>query len=243
MKKTALVTGANHGLGLSLTKTFLERGFTVFAGVYKLNVNSLIQEIKDREGLFIVDMDVSDTQSVEKSADYVKETVQSLDILVNNAAILCKDSYDKTNRTVLDSQDFDSMLEAFNVNALGALRVASAFSSILLKGNEKLLINISSEAGSIEDCRRNAWFGYCMSKTAMNMAGTIIQNEYIKHGGKVWQIQPGWMQTYMHGTKYEEATQTPDYTAEQIYKLIEDIDLYESGKAVFMDIYGKPLPW
>ena len=243
MKKTVLITGANHGLGLSLVKEFLQHDYIVFAGVYKLTAESQIQEIKDNEDLHIIDMDVSDMESVRNSADYVGGITQTLDILINNAGILCKDAYDKEHFTVLDRLDFDSMMDAYDVNALGALRVANVYSSLLLRGEYKLLVNISSEAGSIGACTVNYWHGYRMSKAAMNMAGALIHNEYVKHGGKVWQIHPGWVQTYMHGDRYDSADFTPEFSAEQIYKLILDMDSYKSDKPVYMDVHGTPWPW
>ena len=243
MKKTVLITGANHGLGLSLAKVFLEHDFTVFAGVYKLTEDSQIQSIKEKDGLHIIEMDVSDTQSVEKAAEQVSRITQTLDILINNAGILCNDAYNLKNSTIFDRLDVDSMLETYNVNALGALRVANAFSRLLIEGKEKLLINISSEAGSIMDCKVSDWHGYRMSKSAMNMAGALIQNEYVKRGGKVWQIHPGWMQTYMHGHRNDKADYTSEFSAEHLYKLIQNYDSQSPDSLVFMDILGQPLPW
>jgi len=243
MKKTVFITGCNHGLGLSLVKEFLCHDYTVFAGVYKLTEQSQIQSVKDNEGLHMIDIDVTDLASVEAAAGYVAGITQTLDILINNAGILCKDSYDKEHFTVLDRLDFDSMKDAYDVNALGALRVANAFSSLLLRGEDKLLINISSEAGSIGACTVNFWHGYRMSKAAMNMAGALIHNEYVKHGGRVWQIHPGWMQTYMHGDRYDAADLTPEFSAEQIYKMILDAETYKSDKPVYMDVHGDPWPW
>jgi len=243
MKKTVLITGANHGLGLSLVKEFLSHDYIVFAGVYKLTPESQIQDIKDNDDLHIINMDVSDLKSVEEAAGYVRGITQKLDILINNAGILCKDSYDKKHYNVFETLDFDSMKTAYDVNALGALRVANVFSSMLMDGEYKLLINISSEAGSIGACTVSDWHGYRMSKAAMNMAGALIHNAYVKQGGMVWQIHPGWMQTYMHGDRYDIAELTPEYSAEQIYKMVLDAGAYKTGKPVYMDIDGTPWPW
>ena len=241
--KTILITGANHGLGLSLVNVFLNHGYTVFAGVFKLTNDSQIQSLKEKEGLYIVDMDVSDSKSVEKAAEYVGGITESLEILINNAGILCQDSYNMKNYTIFDKLDVDSMREVYDVNALGALRVANAFTPLLMKGDEKLLINISSEAGSIMDCTVSDWHGYRMSKAAMNMAGALISNEYVKHGGRVWQIHPGWMQTYMHGERNDRAHHSSDFSAEHIYRLVKNADAQKSDSLVFMDILGEPLPW
>ena len=242
-KKTVLITGANHGLGLSLTKVFLNNNYTVFAGVYNLTEDSQIQSIKDREGLYLVDMDVSDTRSVDKAAEYVGGLTESLDILINNAGILCKDSYNQKHYTIFDRLDVDSMRDVYDVNALGPLRVANAFTPLLIKGDDKLMINISSDAASIMDCTTGDWHGYRMSKVALNMAGALVQNEYVKHGGKVWQIHPGWMQTYMHGEKRGDAAHSSDFSAEHLYRLIQDAESYNSDTLLFMDILGQPLPW
>jgi len=243
MKKCVLVTGANHGLGLSLIKVFLAQGFTVIAGVYQAHDDSEIRSIEADENLHLVSMDVSDTQCVKEAADFISGSIDSLDIIINNVGILCRDSFSDEDKTILGSPDVDSMLETFNVNALGAIRVANAFSRLLLKSSDKLLINISSEAGSVSDCARTHMFGYCMSKTAMNMAGALIHNELAKHGGQVWQIHPGWMQTFMHGEKNEKADYSPDYSAECIYNLIQNAEAYKSQSAIFMDLFGKHIPW
>jgi len=241
-KKKVLITGTNHGLGLSLTKLFLEHNYIVFAGVYKLTPESQIQSVKDNENLHIIDMDVTDTKSIDKAAEYVKGITDSLDILINNAGILCPDSYVRNSFSIFDRLDVDSMKEVYDVNALGALRVANAFSSMLIKGDEKLLINISSDAASINTTASD-WHGYRMSKAAMNMAGALIQNDYVQHGGRVWQIHPGWMQTYMHGRHSTEANHSSDFAAEHIYKLILNAEAQKKDELIFMDILGQPLPW
>ena len=243
MKKSVLITGTNHGLGLSLVKVFLDKGFTVFAGVYKLDNESQIHCLKDKYGLFLVDMNVSDTRNIQEAVDFVSNFTKSIDIIINNAGILSSDGVARENNTIFDHLDFDSMLEVYNVNALGSLRVTNAFLPLLMNGSGKLLINISSEAGSISDCARTGWFGYCMSKAALNMSGAIIQNELVKHGGQVWQVHPGYVQTYMHGEMNEAATHTPDFSAEQIYKLIQNTDKYKSQDAVYIDLFGNKMNW
>ena len=241
-KKTILITGTNHGLGLSLTKLFLKHDYEVFAGVYKLKDDSEINAIKDNEKLHIIDMDVTDTKSIEKAAEYVSGITDKLDIVINNAGILCPDSYVRRSNTIFDKMDVDSMMDAYNVNALGALRVANIFSNLLIKSDEKLLINISSDAASI-NTNASDWHGYRMSKAALNMAGALIQNDFVEHGGRVWQIHPGWMQTYMHGRHSPEAHHSSDFAAEHIYKLILNADAQKKDELVFIDILGQPLPW
>ena len=98
-----------------------------------------------------------------------------------------------------DDLDFDEISRVINVNAIGTLRVTNALSSLVLNSTEKTIVNISSEAGSIADCWRTGWFGYCMSKTANNMQSALVHNNIQKLGGKVFAIHPGHVATYMRG--------------------------------------------
>lgn len=243
MNKTVLITGANHGLGLSLVKVFLENGFTVFAGVYKLNDDSQINNLKSKDNLHLVNLDIADINTIKEAASLIGRFTQSIDILINNAGIIPLDETPDDKKTIFNELDFESIKNAIDVNAIGALRVANVFSQFLKNSDNKLLVNISSEAGSISNCERDKWFGYCMSKAALNMAGAIIHNELKKHNGQVLQIHPGYMQTYMHGEKNINADLSPDFSAINIFEQIQNIDQYKSEKAIFIDLFGNKLEW
>ena len=58
----------------------------------------------------------------------------------------------------------------FDINALGPLRVVEAFLPLMVNSGLRRLCFVSSEAGSIGDATRQSWYGYCMSKAALNMA-------------------------------------------------------------------------
>ena len=81
---------------------------------------------------------------------------------------------------------------------------------MLRRGTDKTVVNISSEAGSIADYKRTGWFGYCMSKAANNMQGALIHNTLRREGGRVFQIHPGHVATYMRGHLDTTARITPD---------------------------------
>lgn len=242
MSKTVLITGTDRGLGASLARVFFDNGYTVFAGVLKHN-ECHESDTCEREGLHRVELDVSAMPSIQTAVSIVREHTPSLDIIINNAAIIPRDEITGVKKTIFDPLDFDAITQAIDVNALGALRVANAFAELLRQGTEKLLVNISSEAGSIGDCYRDEWFGYCMSKAALNMAGALIHNELRKIGGQVFQIHPGWMQTFMSGEKNEEASYTPDFSAKHIFSLLQNMEQYRADKAVFMDLFGNMMNW
>lgn len=218
---SAYVTGADRGLGLGLTKSLLERGFLVFAGEYGLDPTGLDALEKAYSGrLRRVPLDVSSDASVLRAADKVREASPSLDLLINNAGIL-----GDFTAMVTEPLDFAQMQQVYNVNALGPLRVAQSVFEHLSRGTLKKLVNISSEAGSMqrsERIHRKARYGYCMSKAALNVQTVILTNHAKERGIETYLIDPGWVRSFMHGTKNLEATQEPDETAQAILATVLD---------------------
>ena len=220
-EQTAYVTGADRGLGLGLTEALLVRGFRVFAGEYGLDAVGL-DALSERYGeqLHRTPLDVSSDRSVLRAADKIREYSQHLDLLINNAAIL-----GDFTACISDPLDFTLMQEVYNVNAVGPLRVAQSVFGYLKQGSLKKLVNISSEAGSMEQSRRTnrkLRYGYCMSKAALNVQTVILANHAAEHGIESYLFDPGWMRSFMHGTKNLRATQEPGETAEKILATVLD---------------------
>jgi NAD(P)-dependent dehydrogenase (short-subunit alcohol dehydrogenase family) len=235
MSTNVLVTGADAGLGLSLVKRFLQGGYTVFAGVYRsaLNLNALTLEYGD--SLALIPLDVADMDSVRAAVRQVKERTGTLDVIINNAGIHLKHS-----QLPLEQLDFaDRQLQqTMDVNTFGPLRVIQQFQPLLEKGDAKLILNISSEAGSIADCRRESQFAYCMSKAALNMQSKILQNYLGPRGFKVLAVHPGWMHTNMGGP---DAPLPPGESAEGIFQLATRE--WITADPIYMDYRGNLLPW
>ena len=235
MKQRVLITGANTGLGLSLVKRFLREKFEVFAGVYRSDAE-LQELIRDDDAtLALIPLDVGDTDSVGRAARRVAERTDALDIVINNAGIHLKNSQPSLEQLDFADQHLQQTME---VNTFGPLRVVQQFLSLLEKGEQKLIINISSEAGSIADCWRESQFAYCMSKAALNMQSKILQNYLKPRGFKVLAVHPGWMRTYMGGP---DATISPDESAAGIFELAARE--WSAEDPMYMDYRGLPLPW
>ncbi|WP_308531499.1 SDR family NAD(P)-dependent oxidoreductase [uncultured Paenibacillus sp.] len=172
MSYTALVTGADHGIGLELVRKLLEEGHRVFAGRFNSADHGLPELVLAYgEQLILVDLDVGSDASVQAAAAKVREHTDSLDLLINNAAVL-----GDIETTVLGALNFEEMLQVFNVNALGSLRVTNALIGLILNSKARTIANISSEAGSIGQCYRDSWFAYTMSKAAVNMHSNVVHN-------------------------------------------------------------------
>lgn len=238
--RTAFVTGADRGVGLELAKRLLERDCRVLAGQYDPRVGALA-ELKERypDRLHVIPLDIGSDESVRAAAALAAENADSINLLINNAGIL-----GDIERTVLDRElDFAEMLDVYNVNALGPLRVVHALAASVLRSREKLIVNITSEAGSIGANWRSNWYGYCMSKTALNMQSALLHNQLKEHGGQVLLIHPGWVQTHMQGKLDAEATYTPEQASVHILNVIEDRERYRGEQPAFVDLLGTPYPW
>lgn len=235
MVKNILITGADKGLGFSLTKLYLEKGYTVFSGL--LNQPSEdFQELKNKYGekLNIVSLDVRSDASVTSSHEEVSRLTDRLDILINNAGVHFEKSF-----AVLEGVDFQTALDTHNINTLGPLRVTKAYIPLVRNGQDKVIVNISSEAGSIGECWREKEFDYCMSKAALNMQSVLLQ-KYLKGDGiKVLAVHPGWMQTDMGGA---EADISSDISALGIYELVNKYK-GELDSPIYMDYSGRLFKW
>lgn len=187
---TVVVTGTDHGLGRAFVEEFGKRGFHVFAGSH--------ERARQKQGpgeispmLTELALDVTDPALVKALAEEVAARVPGLDVLVNNAGV------NPEKGVPLEALDFEVVKRVLDVNSLGPLRMAQALLSLLERGSAKTIVNISSEAGSLATCGRTSWFGYCMSKAALNMQTRILENHLAPRGFRVFSVHPGWLKTPM----------------------------------------------
>lgn len=210
MPQTALVTGADRGLGYALTAGLLEQGWNVFAGQYLPEWPDLAAlQAHYPHTLKIVPLDVSNQESVQAAARQVAASETPCDMLINNAGVIDSDS----SNTIRQAQNYVEMQRVFDVNALGPLRIVYAFMPLMERSSFKRLCFVSSEAGSIGRSRRVGWYGYCMSKAALNMMVKNLFNELRPQGYTFRLYHPGWIRSYMSGEKNLDAKLEPEEAA------------------------------
>jgi NAD(P)-dependent dehydrogenase (short-subunit alcohol dehydrogenase family) len=233
MNRRVMITGASRGLGAALADSFANRGARVFAGTRSVRsaLDRIIERHRDR--VVAIDLDVTSDPSVSAAVSAVAAEAQAIDILINNAAIRSP-----SVSNPIETIDFKDVARTFEVNSIGALRVTRAFLPLLRLGSAPILVNVSSEAGSIGACRRDREFDYCMSKAAMNMATALLGN-YLRGTVRVLSLHPGWLRTDMGGAN---AALDPATTAEAIVELIARESESKTGPA-FIDYEGRALPW
>ena len=237
--KYALVTGTDHGVGLELVRELLQREFFVVAcrmNPEEKQVDELMDSYPDR--MAVIRLDIGDDQSVAALGEQVAALAPRLDLLINNAGIL-----GDMHKVLGDELDYDEMLHVINVNAVGTLRVTNALSKLVMTSDLKMIVNISSEAGSIRDCFRQGWFGYGMSKAANNMQSALVHNNIREHGGKVVIIHPGHVATYMRGYLDTTAKITAAESAKGILRVVLDSELPVEERPLYLNYRGERLPW
>jgi NAD(P)-dependent dehydrogenase (short-subunit alcohol dehydrogenase family) len=229
-QKTALVTGANKGIGFEVSRELARLGLRVFLGARNAKAGLAAAEKLSSEGkVSFVQIDVSDADSIRRAAEQVAREADCLDVLVNNAGILLDE--DKDALTVTPNI-FETTLRT---NALGPWLVAQAFVPLLKKSAEPRIVNVSSGGGQLEDGADGWAPAYCVSKTALN--GVTAQLAAALPKFAVNSVCPGWVRTDMGG---ENASRSVAEGAATIVWLATDAPHDLTGKFV-KD--RKVIPW
>lgn len=238
MNKTVLITGTGrpYALGFNLVRRYLEDGDSVFATVRR--PSEALEELKKDypDKLFILTMDIGSTESVNAAAEKAGELTSHLDLIINNATTASADTMKE-----LPVFDLDQIAPAVNIGAVGPVRVIKAFLPLLKKSTEgALIVNISSEAGSIGKCYRTYYLDYGTEKAALNMLTMTLHN-YFKNDPdlNIICIHPGWMQT---NPGNDEAPLIPYEHAETLRRLFER-RWHDKEGPVFITYEGEAYPW
>lgn len=235
MERNVLVTGADSGLGLALCSGLLRQGWHVFAGQYRPDWRELASLAENYpQTLHNIPLDVSSMDSVQSAVQTVGTFTKHLDVLINNAGI----NSPRKDLTIRAPQDYSEMHRLYDVNSLGPLRMAEAFLPMMELGTSKRLCFISSEAGSIGRAERTSWFGYCMSKAALNMAVKILFNDLSAKGYTVRVYHPGSVRSNMDRNG---ALQPEDAAARAIPILLGRWE--QEDRLVMVDYEGNEWPW
>ncbi len=231
--KRILITGANRGVGLELVLQYAQRGDQVFAGCRSPKKAAALEEIAATYPgqVTILPLEVTDEESIAKCAVQVAAKVEALDILINNAAIHGGDEH-------LSEATAETLLNVLHINAVGAVLVAQAFIELLKKGNSPRLVNVSSEAGSIERMDHFRGYNYYGSKAAMNMYTRSLAWDSETEGVTVIAIHPGWVRTDMGGP---DAHLSTAQSAEGLIKVTESLTPEDNGKLYTWE--GNEYPW
>jgi NAD(P)-dependent dehydrogenase (short-subunit alcohol dehydrogenase family) len=227
--ETILITGANRGIGLALTRELLEQGATVIALARRLSPELESLQKANPETLDFALCDIDQELDLRESASKIAAQHSKIDVIVNNAAVMPE----KGNESILDL-DLSLVTQAFATNVLGSAKVVRAFFSLLRESGRPRILNVSSGLGSISTRDGFDYYPYAISKAALNMLTCSMAHEFRALGITTVAISPGWVRTDMGGA---EASLSPEESAESLAKAIQSIGPDLNG--TFLNRHGQ----
>lgn len=177
--KSALITGANKGIGFETAKQLLQEGFFVYLGSRDLSSGLKAVELLKSEGLTSVEavqLDVTDEASVKAAREEIGNKTDVLDVLINNAGI----NGGKPPYTALEASSAE-FLAAFNTNVIGVARVTQAFIDLLRKSPQPRIVNVSTSVASLSLQSNLNWPAYNYAKYAVYASAKAALNMYTIH--------------------------------------------------------------
>jgi len=221
---TALITGAAGGIGRELARQLAERGTTVIAACRKPPADLGPLPVRVEAGI-----DIATDEGCAALAARVAGV--PLDLVIHNAGVLSEESLD-----ALDGEALARIRHQFEVNALAPLRLTALLAPQLVRGAKLALI--TSRMGSITDNTSGRYYGYRMSKAALNAAGRSMAHDLAPRGVAVVMLHPGFVQTPMTGGRGDVDAAT---AASNLIARIDELTPATSG--TFRHANGSPLPW
>ena len=222
---TVVITGANRGLGLEFARQYAEDGWTVIGTARSPeradDLNALDVEV--------LQLDVLEQQSI----DALKASLgdRSIDLLINNAGI-----FPRVGK--IDEVSVDDYSRTLMVNTLGPVRITQALMPNLRAGEQKKIVNITSQLASIELNTGGNFYGYRESKAALNMFTKTLAAELGPEGFTCLTLHPGWVRTDMGG---DQAPLSPEQSVTGMRNVIDNMTTDDNG--VYRGHHGDIVPW
>jgi len=229
MTYQVLITGANRGIGLEFTKQYAQDGWNVLACCRDIQHASALQALASAHiNIRLLPLDVTDFAQIDALALQLKN--EMIDVLINNAGI-----YPESN---LGDVDTEHWLEAFKINSIAPLKMATAFTAHIAKSKLKKIATLSSKMGSMGDNTSGGSYIYRSTKAAANMVMKSLSIDLQSAGIAVVTLHPGWVLTDMGGSNALIDTQT---SVTGLRKVITNANLNNTGKFIAFD--GKEIDW
>jgi NAD(P)-dependent dehydrogenase (short-subunit alcohol dehydrogenase family) len=209
----------NRGIGFAIAQGLLTQGYEVI--ITARSLDNAKQAAEKLQGSVIpIELDVSDHRSIYQAVETLNQSIDCLDVLINNAGVYPDKNVDilTISRELLDA--------AMNANVFGVIQMVQAFLQILEKSQDARIINVSSGMGAFDGLTTTA-SSYCLSKLALNGATIMLSQSLSSKGIVVNSMCPGWVRTDMGGAS---APRSPEQGADTAIWLATVAPRSQSGK-------------
>ena len=224
--KNILITGANRGIGLKFAE-ILSANNNIYATARDITKADDLEKLDNTE---LLELDLLDKDSIKSFCSELKDI--PLDIIINNAGIFQDEQMEET---ILDPELW---LDEIMINAVGPVVLSQKLKENIMSGNDKKIIFISSQMGSIDDNYSGGYYFYRTSKSALNSAAKSLSIDWKADGISVLMLHPGWVRTDMGGSN---AKLDIDTSVSKMLDVINSLDMGKTG--TFLNYEGKKLEW
>lgn len=234
-QQTVIVTGANRGLGLGLTRVYLEDGWRVIT----LNRRSSPELEALRNGsLEIFCGDLTDDSELAKFAGTIGD--QPIDVLINNAGRMAKDGVTAGTESVQGFGYFNRALwhDVFDINVFTAMALSELLADAVARSERGRIVTISSMLGSMALNTSGGLYAYRASKAGVNAIIKSMAVDLADRGIIAIAQHPGWVQTDMGG---RGADIDIDTSVTGMKTVFDGLKAEDSGKFLSWD--GSEMPW
>merc|ERR1711997_1109005 len=207
-----LVTGTNRGIGLELVKQLTAAGNKVFA-----TCRSASDELKKVDNVVILENVSVDNDGVIDVLKSSEDLPEKLDGVICNAGVLVRNNLESLS-------DTSTLLQQFQTNSLGPLRVFKGVESRLGSGSKFAIV--TSRMGSVADNGSGGHYGYRMSKSAVNSAAKSLSIDLQERGVAVALLHPGYVRTDM--TDHNGFIDTPE-SASGLIARYQELNMSNTG--------------
>ena len=212
--KNILITGANRGIGLKFAE-ILSANNNIYATARDI---TNADDLKKFDNTELLELDLLDKDSIKSFCSELKDI--PLDMIINNAGIFQDEQMEET---ILDPELW---LDEIMINAIGPVVLSQKLKENIMSGNDKKIIFISSQMGSIDDNYSGGYYFYRTSKSALNSAAKSLSIDWKADGISVLMLHPGWVRTDMGGSN---AKLDIDTSVKKMLDVINSLDMGKTG--------------
>ena len=233
---TVLITGANRGIGLELSRQYAAPGWRVIAACRAPDAATELHQLADQADVQVMALDVASGASIGALHDVLVGA--AIDVLINNAGLFGpKPGAEQDFGQMFGSIRYDVLEEVWRTNTLGPLRLSEALIDNVVAGEQRKVVTISSGIASIANTE-GGLYAYRSSKAAVNMVMASLAKDLAPRGIHTLALCPGWTRTRMGGP---DAPVPVANSVAGIRARIAELDASMSGQFRLYD--GSLLPW